>query len=271
MTAPVKASTGAASKVVKTAVKAAAVSSEKSFMPWEGWLSRAVQKGMGDELYSKMRNVFLFRPEDGNFLEQQPRPNQKFSVGADPKNPTFVKFRYPSPGSQSVPNVPKSPVNNDPYDISYYSRDTRRRERETFIGVSDKAGAEYVTKHGIQLIESPTEAIGDGEKTDSKFLNEIDTVAARVKLGSPGNKGNFATGPSGEFNEGATALRATMSTNHEITEASLDAHMPTQLPTSTWMKNEDDILAIWKEKGLPPQLGLPHRWKLPKHAKMASW
>mmetsp|Transcript_9494 Transcript_9494/g.21057 ORF Transcript_9494/g.21057 Transcript_9494/m.21057 type:complete len:268 (-) Transcript_9494:273-1076(-) len=267
MIPPSKIATGTASKAAKTAVKAAAVASERTFMPWEGWINRFFREKLGEERYQKIKNVVAFRPDDIHNLEQMPRPSTKVPIGSDPDRP-FASYRYPSPGSQNAVNVPKESPGHDPYNITYYSRDTRRRERQNIVGVSNKAGAEYVKKHGIQLVSSPTEAIGDGERPTSKFLNEVDTIAARVKLGSPGNKGRFATGPS-DFDP--SGLRATMSTNHEATDASLDKHMPTQLPTSSWMKDEEKLLLMWKEKGLPPSLGAPHKWKIPKEANTASW
>ena len=166
---------------------------------------------MGPEKYESLRQLVLYKPDHYSDFEQMPRPNMK--VGLSDKDPTLThKFRQPSPGSQppvqmSVEDESFGNAGDDPYDVTYYKRDTGRR---------------YTT--------DPTDNYRDLEKIKLQLLPQDDP---RVKeameefdqgpTSSPGNKGVFATGKS---DYDPTGLRATMSTSWEATEASLDANMP---------------------------------------------
>lgn len=191
----------------KPAVKAP----EESMMPWNGWFSSFLKDKMGPEKYESLRQLVLYKPDHYSDFEQMPRPNMK--VGLSDKDPTLThKFRQPSPGSQppvqmSVEDESFGNAGDDPYDVTYYKRDTGRR---------------YTT--------DPTDNYRDLEKIKLQLLPQDDP---RVKeameefdqgpTSSPGNKGVFATGKS---DYDPTGLRATMSTSWEATEASLDANMP---------------------------------------------
>ena len=184
---------------------------EETMMPWNGWFSSFLKDKLGDEKYGKLRELVLYRPDNYTGFEQLPRPNTKLSLSD--KDPNLMhKFRQPSPGSQPPVEMRETDASfgnagDDPYDVTYYKRDTGRR-----------------------YTSDPTSLHRDLEKIKLELLPEDDP---RVKEAleefengpgsSPGNKGTFATGKS-DFDP--TGLRATMSTNWEATEASLDANMP---------------------------------------------
>lgn len=189
----------------------ATVAPEESMMPWNGWFSSFLKDKLGDEKYEKMRELILYRPNDYTGFEQMPRPNTKLSISE--KDPNLMhKFRQPSPGSQPPVELRETDASfgnagDDPYDVTYYKRDTGRR-----------------------YTSDPTNLHRDLEKIKLELLPEDDPRVKEAKEefekgpgNSPGNKGVFATGKS-DFDP--SGLRATMSTNWEATEASLDANMP---------------------------------------------
>ena len=185
---------------------------ETTMMPWDGWFSSFLKDKLGDDKYDRLRRLVLYRPDDYTNFEQQPRPNTK--LGISERDPTLThQFRHPSPGSQ--PPVEQPVVDptfgnaaDDPYDSTYYKRDTGRRD------TSDPAAMNREVER-VRLGLLPQD-----DPRVKEALEEFDAGPGS----SPGNKGVFATGPS-DFDK-TGGLRASMSTNFETTEASLDANMP---------------------------------------------
>ena len=184
---------------------------EESMMPWNGWFSSFLKDKFGDEKYESLRKLVLYRPDDYTGFEQMPRPNTKLSISE--KDPNLMhKFRQPSPGSQPPVELRETDesfgnAGDDPYDVTYYKRDTGRRQ------TSDPASLHR------DLEKIKLELLPEDDPRVKEALEEFEKGPGS----SPGNKGVFATGKS-DFDP--SGLRATMSTNFEATEASLDANMP---------------------------------------------
>lgn len=85
---------------------------------------------------------------------------------------------------------------------------------------------------------------------------------------SPGNKGMFATGKS-DFD--STGLRATMSTNNEATNKSLDSFMPNHLPVPDWWDKQEELAAWYAENDLPVPLGNTGYGTVPREGRIARW
>ncbi len=187
-------------------IAASAKSSDtESSMPWNGWFTSFLANTMGASNFEKLRRAVVFAPDDIHNLEQIPKPNTKVPLTEDGK--LTHMFRYPSPGSQSGKiRQPTVDDGEDPYNVTYHARDTRRR-------YDDPA---YPDEHleEIKLALMPP---------DDEAVKEAMAKLEAGPTSSPGNSGRFATGPS-DFDP--SGLRATMSTNHAAVQKSLDAHMP---------------------------------------------
>eukprot|EP00970_Alexandrium_tamarense_P002586 scaffold365_cov155-Alexandrium_tamarense.AAC.4 len=140
-----------------------------------------------------------------------PRPYMKLHISE--KDPSLThQFRHPSPGSQ--PPVELRATDplfgnsaDDPYNVAYYKRDTGRR-------LTSDPAAMHRDIEQIKLELLPQ---------DDPRVKEAMEEFEKGPGSSPGNKGVFATGKSDYDPSG---LRATMSTNWEATEKSLDENMP---------------------------------------------
>jgi len=229
---------------------------EETMMPWNGWFSSFLKDKLGDAKYQKLRELVLYKPNDYNDFEQMPRPNTKLHISD--KDPTLThQFRQPSPGSQPIVRQPAEDASfgnsaDDPYDVSYYKRDTGRR-----------------------YTSDPTDLHRDLEKMKLDMLPEDDPRVIEAKEefekgpgSAPGNKGVFATGAS---SYDPTGLRATMSTSYEATQESLDSNMPDHLPTPTWMSKQDEIVEWYEERDLPVAIGGTGYGLIPTHARIARW
>lgn len=237
--------------------KPSAAAPEESMMPWNGWFSSFLKDKMGPEKYDKLRRLVLYKPDSYTDFEQMPRPATKLHISDTDPNLTH-QFRQPSPGSQPPVQLSETDpsfgnAGDDPYDVTYYKRDTGRR-----------------------YTQDPTTMHRDLEKIKLQLLPQDDP---RVKeameefeagpTSSPGNKGVFATGKSDYDTKGG--LRATMSTSWEATEESLDANMPDHLPTPIWMEKQDEIVAWHEERDLPVPIGGTGFGLVPTHARVARW
>lgn len=240
------------------AAKPSATSAPETTMtPWDGWFSSFLKDKLGDDKYDRLRRLVLYRPDDYTNFEQQPRPNTK--LGISERDPTLThQFRHPSPGSQ--PPVEQPVVDptfgnaaDDPYDSTYYKRDTGRRD------TSDPAAMNREVER-VRLGLLPQD-----DPRVKEALEEFDAGPGS----SPGNKGVFATGPS-DFDK-TGGLRASMSTNFETLEASLDANMPDHLPTPVWMAKQDEIVAWYEERDLPVPIGGTGFGTVPTYARVARW
>lgn len=264
MSAPVK---KAAEKVAHTVIPAAsravsakeapaivpsAVSSTETQMPWEGWVSSFLSSKLGKEKFEKLRSFLVFRPNDIHRGEQVPRPATQVPINKD--GSIKAQFRYPSPGSQEggrQPTEDKGTIYEDPYFVSYYPRDTKRRYQDPAFPNKE------LERLKLELLPQ------DDEK--------VQEALAKFQEGprsSPGNKGMFATGKS-DFDP--TGLRATMSTNHAALEKSLNAFMPNHLPTPDWWNKQEEIVAWYKQNDLPVPLGSTGYGTVPRRGRIARW
>lgn len=184
---------------------------DQTMMPWNGWFSSFLKDKMGAERYDKLRRLVLYQPDNYTNFEQMPRPNMKLHISDKDPNLTH-QFRKPSPGSQPPVQLPEEDpsfgnAGDDPYNSSYYKRDTGRRY------TSD----EPTLHRDLERIK--LELLPQDDPRVKEAMEEFDAGPGS----SPGNKGVFATGKT-EYD--GSGLRASMSTSWEATEASLDANMP---------------------------------------------
>eukprot|EP00571_Detonula_confervacea_P015542 CAMPEP_0172309632 /NCGR_PEP_ID=MMETSP1058-20130122/10284_1 /TAXON_ID=83371 /ORGANISM="Detonula confervacea, Strain CCMP 353" /LENGTH=271 /DNA_ID=CAMNT_0013022291 /DNA_START=70 /DNA_END=885 /DNA_ORIENTATION=+ len=236
-------------------IPTATTGTEETMMPWNGWFSSFLKDKLGDEKYGKLRKLVLYKPDDYNDFEQMPRPNTKLGISAkDPK--LMMQFRYPSPGSQPPVEQPLTDASfgnagDDPYDVTYYKRDTARRY------ASDPMSRD-LEKLKLELLPQ-----------DDPRVKEAMEEFEKGPGSSPGNKGVFATGKTDYDTKGG--LRAAMSTSWEATEASLDANMPDHLPEPVWMDKQAEIVAWYEERDLPVSIGGTGFGCVPTNARIARW
>ena len=215
MTAAKKAGEAVASKVVQAAKavsKAEAAtaipakeSTKTTMMPWKGWVDRFLKDKLKDSQYKTMQETFRFMPDEpqNTLMQQMLSPSTKMPIAKDGQE---AGFREVSPGEQGFVDIPKHELDDDPYDSAYFKRDTRRR---------------YIDP------EFPHPEI-EKLKLDMQDPNDPEVQEAKKKLAagppsSPGNKGNFPTGPS-DFDP--SGLRAVMSVTNAEIQKELDKYMP---------------------------------------------
>mmetsp|Transcript_30408 Transcript_30408/g.35410 ORF Transcript_30408/g.35410 Transcript_30408/m.35410 type:complete len:266 (-) Transcript_30408:112-909(-) len=265
MSVPAKKAAEAVAKkvipVASRAVSAAEASSiaptakcagEESSMPWNGWFSSFLASSIGANNFEKLRRAVVFRPDDIHNLEQIPRPNTKVPYTEDGSKTAM--FRYPSPGSQKggrQPEEDKGSLYEDPYVVSYYTRDTARRYQDPAFPNPE------LEKMKLDFLPQDDEAVKEAQ---AKF--------EEGPRSSPGNKGRFATGPSDYDPSG---LRASMSANHESLEQSLDANMPDHLPVPDWWNKQEKLVAWYKERDLPVPIGGTGYGTIPREGRIARW
>jgi hypothetical protein len=242
----------AVTKEEASKIEPSTVSTTTSMMPWKGWFQRWMISSFGFNRWESFRRTMEFMPDDIYGLQQNPKPTQPIPISKT--DPTITAmYRYPSPGSQSAVSVPIFEAHEDPYDAGYFKRDTRRRH------LSSELKDPTIEKAKVMLLSDPN------DPTVQEEIHQLETGP----LSSPGNKGNFATGPT-DFDP--TGLRATMSVNWSQLNASLDSHMPDHLPTPTWMGHESQVIDYWQSKGLPVPVGdfyAPN--KIPTIRRVARW
>lgn len=227
------------------------VSNTESLTPWEGWFSSFLRSRLGEKYYGPIRDFWLFRPDDQHNLEQMYRPTTKVRI-TDAGDE--ASFRHPSPGSQDPVRLPDADVGHyreDPYNVAHYPTDTSRRGRDPANPNPDTEAAR------VALLDADDPRVEEARQ--------------RLEAGpgsSPGNKGTFATGKS---DYDSTGLRATMSANHEAMNAELDKLEPDHLPTYSWLKNEDEIIAWHEERDLPLPMGAYEHTHIPTEGRVARW
>ncbi|OEU17106.1 hypothetical protein FRACYDRAFT_217468 [Fragilariopsis cylindrus CCMP1102] len=114
--------------------------------------------------------------------------------------------------------------------------------------------------HQVPYPDTRTIVSKDGKESASYHMQdpndpEVQEAKKQLAIGpasSPGNKSQFATGPS-DFDP--TGLRAVMAVNNEELFKSLDKHMPDHLPTPTWQAHEEELFKWYKDRGLPVPIG----------------
>jgi len=205
----------------------------ESFMPWRGWIERLLRDKMSPERFDTAKGMLYFWPEDPDNLHQVPYPNSRTVVSKDGKE--SAAWREISPGSQPFVEIPLDDLEADPYDSGYYKRDTRRRYIDPEFPHSD-----------VEELKLEMQDQNDPEVQEAKKQLALGPAS------SPGNKGNFATGPS-DFDP--TGLRAVMAVNNPELFKSLDSHMPDHLPTPTWQENEEELYKWYKDRDLPVPIG----------------
>lgn len=223
-------------------------STTETMMPWNGWFSSFLQSKLGDKKYQKLREFVLWDSTDRHDLHGIPNPSTKVPINKE--GTQFAQFRYPSPGNRKPANIPGAD-NEDPFNVAYYPTDTRRRDLDPAFPKPE------VERMKIALMDQSNPKV-------KEMQEKLDAGPAS----SPGNKGVFATGKTDYDPNG---LRAAMSTSHEATNASLDAHMPNHLPTRTWLAREDEIVAKLEEAGLPMRAGGTGFMTVPVRRRVARW
>lgn len=228
-------------------------------MPWNGWFSSFLSSKMGPEKYETFKSYFVWRPQDIHDLQQVPNPNVSVPISEDGK--VKAAFRTPSPGSttrdgslldQRQPTEDEGTLYDDPFFVAHYPRDTARRYQDpAFPDVElERLKLDLLNQDDANVQEAQAE-IGDGAKS------------------SPGNKGTFATGKSTFDTTGG--LRAAMSTNHEVVEASLDSFMPNHLPVPEWWDNQEEIVAWCEDQDIPVPIGKTGYGTVPREGRIARW
>mmetsp|Transcript_11177 Transcript_11177/g.24190 ORF Transcript_11177/g.24190 Transcript_11177/m.24190 type:complete len:274 (+) Transcript_11177:72-893(+) len=234
----------------------ASAAPEETMMPWNGWFSSFLKDKLGDEKYEKLRQIVLYKPDDYTNFEQMPRPNTE--LGLSDEDPTLKhKFRHPSPGSQPPVRMPETDASfgnsgEDPYDVSYYKRDTGRR-------YTSEPGAIQRDLERIKLELLPQ---------DDPRVKEAMEEFEKGPGSSPGNKGRFALAQTHYDPKG---LRASMSTSFEATQESLDSNMPDHLPTPVWMDKQEEIVAWYEERDLPVAIGGTGFGQIGVRGRVARW
>jgi hypothetical protein len=179
-------------------------STKTTMTPWSGWITRFLKDKLPEKQYQTIRETFYFMPEGKvDAMIQMQTPATKIPIGQDGEE---ASFRQVSPGSQGFVDIPLHELDDDPYDSGYFKKDTRRR---------------YIDP------ENPHPDI-EQLKLDLQDPNDPEVQEAKKKLAagplsSPGNKGNFPTGPS-DFDP--SGLRAVMSVTNAAIQKELDSHMP---------------------------------------------
>jgi hypothetical protein len=227
-------------------------STKETMMPWRGWVGRLLTKNIGEERYQALRKLMLYRPDDIHDMHQIPYQTTK--VPLSDKDPSLYRqFRYPAPGSEPgtvrIDKADAGTPHDDPYDVTYYSRDTARRNLDPAYPATD------IQKMKLALMDPNSEEV-------KELAEQLDPQS------SPGNQGRFATGPT-DFD--STGLRASMSANHASLEASLDENMPDHLPYPIWYSKQAEIVAWYKERDLPVPMGATGFGTVPTHLRVARW
>lgn len=227
-----------------------ATSSTETSTPWEGWFTSFLAKSLGKESYEKLRSYVVFMPQDIHNLEQQPFPSTKVPITEDGK--MTAQFRYPSPGSQPKvrqPEEDEGTMYEDPYNTSYYTRDTRRRYEDPAFPNPELEAAK------LALLPE-----------DDPRVKEMKENFELGPKSSPGNKGIFATGHS-DIN----GLRTAMGTNHEMLNESLDQNMPDHLPAPNWWDEQNEVVEWHQKRNLPVPLGRTEWGTIPTRGRLARW
>jgi hypothetical protein len=235
-----------------SSIAPSAVSSTESQMPWEGWVSSFVSSKIGQERWDSFRSMFIFRPHHVHQGNQIPFPSTEVPINKDGSQK--ASFRYPSPGSQEggvQPTEDEGTIYDDPYFVSYYPRDTSRRGQDPAFPNQE------LEKLKLELLPQDDEKVQEA-------LGQFEEGAKS----SPGNKGMFATGKS-DFDP--SGLRATMSTNHEAVQQSLDSHMPNHLPMPDWWDKQEELAAWYAENDLPVPLGNTGYGTVCREGRIARW
>mmetsp|Transcript_29828 Transcript_29828/g.39038 ORF Transcript_29828/g.39038 Transcript_29828/m.39038 type:complete len:269 (+) Transcript_29828:55-861(+) len=235
-------------------VKPAMESTKSTMMPWKGWVESFLKDKLGPERFQKYRELVYYKPDDIHDLNQIPFPSTKIPISKDDPKMT-AQFRHPSPGSQPpvrIPSADPGTTQEDPFNTSYYTRDTGRR------GLDPAWKNPELERVKVELM-NPNDP-------------DVEDLKAKLEAGpesSPGNSGRFATGPS-DFDT-TNGLRATMSANHEALEASLDANMPDHLPYPEWYDKQDELVAWYEERDLPVPFGATGYGTVPREGRIARW
>jgi len=236
----------------------------ETMMPWKGWVGRWLSEKMGAEKYQKLRNFLVFREDDIHNLVGQPESARLTMPGVE----RIKGFRYPAPGSRGPVSIPTVDLNDDfaadPYNTGYYWRDTKRNTPAmTSFSIVGSAISPEQTKlvAGAVKVTVREEDVENGKMVESVMsLNP-----AKEQLGSPGNKGVFATGPS-DFDP--SGLRSAMQTNWDALNKAIAERQPTQLVSYEWEEREQEILQLREEKNMGTYAGDGTKWRMPKKSRL---
>lgn len=166
----------------------------------------------------------MFRPNDTHDLHQIPPANVQM-----PGVERIKGYRYPSPGSQKVAEIPQLEDEDRMYDIKYYSRNTRREGHLGLDGQSTRLEDQWATES-----------------------NEVALIDADAPLGSPGNHYTAATVKAYD----PTGLRSAMTATHAEMYKSIQSHMPNHNVSYAWEDQIEELVVSYESKGLPPVPGM---------------
>jgi hypothetical protein len=179
-------------------------STKTTMMPWSGWINRFLKDKLPENQYKTLRDTFYFMPEGKvDAMIQMHTPATKIPISQDGQE---ASFREVSPGSQGFVDIPLFDLGDDPYDSGYFKRDTRRRYIDPEFPHPD------IEQLKLDMMDP-----------DDPEVQEAKKKLAAGPPSSPGNKGNFPTGPS-DFDP--SGLRAVMSVTNAELQKELDSHMP---------------------------------------------
>mmetsp|Transcript_15154 Transcript_15154/g.17689 ORF Transcript_15154/g.17689 Transcript_15154/m.17689 type:complete len:206 (+) Transcript_15154:131-748(+) len=176
-------------------------------------LSRAYSSS-GDSIVDKVKEFFLFNPN------QKPYVNYAKGTESVPK-----AYRTPAPMSRgSDIEVPIVEDTDELYNTQYYTRDTKRNNRDAIYVVSAEA-------------------------------KSLLPASAPEPTGSPGNNNPAVLryDPDGTRSAMSTTTPAMQKVLAE--RASLS-----HVPQPWWAKQADSLKQESKEKGIPPMFGKPASW-----------
>lgn len=190
-----------------------------------------------ESIQDKLRQWFLFRPDDTHDLHQAPPAH--FTVpGVD----RIKGYRYPAPGTRTAAQVPSVESEDLEYDIKYFSRNTRRSGHLDERGRSTRIDDKYVDGKEI--------ALPDDED-----------------IGSPGT--HYTAPVVKEYDP--TGLRSAMTATHAETSKAIQTHMPTHNVSFAWEAKAEELVASYESKGLPPVVGMDNDADIIQEAKTAVW
>lgn len=195
-----------------------------------------------------------------------------------PFHSTPLSHSFPPPAPSPSPSPPtyknRNSVQNN---VVYNFVSEIEYDKEIAGGASGPqlkihAAKKIIASGGDSLEQLTTEA----ESQMQTWTGKHHALIPKPRLGSPGNKGTFATGPSAVVGALATesdpfALRTSMGATHEGMERSLAMHEPDQLMEYAWSAVADEILTDNAERGLPPVPGETYPWARDPKKFVASW
>jgi len=186
------------------------------------------------QVWTKIRNAFVFRPED---------PNNLIQITAQMKVKTHVPverikgFRFPAPGSQPQPSVPTRESEDEVYDIRHFSKDPANLPNKNFSYVNSSNGPIFIGPEHVDKTKS----------SQGRFKNPA-----------------VATYDS-------TGLRSSMSATWKSLDEVIINCAPDHLPEPEWLGKMDEIIADAERKNIPITFGRPYKYAKSSNYNQVRW